>query len=152
MSMRSLLLLLLSVLVAAAADESWTALKTLKAGTELKIYERGSSRPRQARFADATDENLIVVVKKEVVAIPKEKIDRVDSKPLKKGGPTVTKTTKTDEVPSASTEGPQGPAAGPSRTYPGVPTTSTSTSIAYGGAEFQTVYRRNAPAPVKSEK
>lgn len=151
-TMRAVLLLICSLMIAGAADESWTALKALKSGTELKIYERGQSHPRQARFADATDENLIVIVKNEELAIPRAKIDRVDSRSAKKSGPAVTSTTKTEDVPVVSTEGPQGPTAGPSSNYPGGSNSSTSTSIAYGAPEYRTVYRRSATAPVKHEK
>lgn len=52
--MRSIVLLLLAASTVFAADDGWKKLSDLKTGTELKIYERGSSQPRLARFSDAT--------------------------------------------------------------------------------------------------
>jgi hypothetical protein len=53
--------------------------KELKSRAELRIYKKGAREPINATFDDATDDRLIVVVKNEQVAIPKEDIDRLDA-------------------------------------------------------------------------
>jgi hypothetical protein len=72
---------LLACLPAWGADQAWTKVRALKSGTELRIYRRGEHRPLPAKLDEATDENLIIVLKNEQEAIPKDEIDRLDYRP-----------------------------------------------------------------------
>jgi hypothetical protein len=129
-------------LIAAAAllgaDSSWTRVKELKSRVELRIYKKGAREPITATFDDANDERLIVVVKNEQVAIPKEDIDRLDARaaaPQKLNVEKTEKLTDPDPVPN--------PRTGPAR-----PGESTSSNVSFGGSkpDFETIYRRTASA------
>jgi hypothetical protein len=149
--MRTLLLLTVATAIAFAADDGgWAKLRDLRGGTELKIWQHGSEQPLSAKFSDATDDKLLVVVKKEEIAIPKARIERVDYKPSGKSKPTVSKTTKVSEpgVPDV-TKSPD-PVGGPSHPASGEPEYSSSTSVAFGGGPgFETIYRRTTPPAAK---
>lgn len=126
-----------------AQDGGWKKLQDLRAGTELKVFERGEAQPRAVKFADATEKSLIVIVKNAQVAIAREKIDRIDYRPPKK--PTVSKTTKMDE-PGTTNPGPQGPNTGPALPESGEHSYSSSAAVSFDTAGFQTIYRRPPPA------
>src|ERR1700751_2278786 len=66
-----------------SADTSWTRVKDLKSRSELRVYKKAAREPMNATFEDANDERIIVVVKNEEIAIPKEDIDRIDARPVK---------------------------------------------------------------------
>jgi len=136
---------LLAALTVFAADDDWKKLSALKTGTELKIYEQGSSQPRLAKYSDATENNLVVIVKKTEVAIPRDAIDRVAYRPPKKGGPKVEQRTKVDDPSASSASGREGTNI-PVHTDSGLPGYSSTTSISSDGGEFQTIYRRPPPA------
>ena len=78
-----ILLLLLAAASAMAADDPWVKVRDLKSGAELRVYKKGSPQPVLAKMDQLTDENLIVVVKTEQVAIAREQIDRIDYRPAK---------------------------------------------------------------------
>lgn len=123
-----------------AAEDGWLKVKELKSGTELRIYRKEVKQPVEAKLDEAFEDKLIVVVKNEQTAIPKDEIDRVDFRPEQKGSRVTRQTTTKveDPRPGTSTEvlKPQG-APGPS--------TSTSTSMSMGGKPaFETIYRRTA--------
>lgn len=148
MALRLLLVPFLLALPALAGDD-WEKVKDLASGSDLKIYERGSAQPKLAKFADATDSSLIIIVKNEQVAIPKAGIDRIEARPpAKKGGKKVVQETHVDDPAKPSTDaGPHGPTAGP-QSAPGTPGYSSTTSIAFAdNGEFSTVYRRASGAP-----
>jgi hypothetical protein len=88
-----------------AADDPWTKVRELKSGTELRIYKRNAKQPLLAKMDQATEESLVIVVKNEQVAVPKEEIDRVDHRPA--GGSRVTResTTKTNTVANRGQSG-----------------------------------------------
>ena len=132
-TLRTVLLLLLTGLSAWSADPAWTKVRALKSGTELRIFRRGFHQPLLAKLDEATDENLIVVLKNEQQAIPKDQIDRIDCRPR---GSRMTKQTRTTtDTPSATDVGPRS----------GVPGTSSSTSVEWGSKpDFETIYRRTA--------
>ena len=125
-----------------AASDPWSKVKELKSGTEIRILKKSSMQPVLGKFDEANDENLIVVVKNEQIAIPKDQIDRVDYRPP--SGSRVVKETKTKaEDPSAE------PRAGMNGAGVG-PGSSTSTSVSIGSRpDFETLYRRPSPAPKK---
>jgi hypothetical protein len=135
---------LLAVLAAAAAEDPWDKVRDLKGGTELRIIKRGAKQPVLAKFDELTAESLVIVVKNEQVAIPREDIDRIDYRPM--AGSRVKPESNT------TVKGPGDPDAkrpGPPTAYPGS-STSTSTALSIGSKpDFKTVYRRMSPLPEK---
>jgi hypothetical protein len=141
--MPRILLFVFASILALAADDPWAKVKDLKTGTELRVYKKGTSQPLLVKMDEVTDENLVVLNKKEQMAIPKDQIDRVDYRPVK---PRVTKETRTT-VSNGGEATP--PAPGPNQNTGG-PSTSTSTSVSFGSkADFETIYRRPPAAPKK---
>jgi hypothetical protein len=144
--MSRLAILLLAAVAAFArpdgAPDPWSKVKELKSGTEIRILKKSSMQPVLGKFDEANDENLIIVVKNQQVAIPKDQIDRLDYRPP--SGSRVVKETKTKaEDPSAE------PRAGMNGSGVG-PGSSTSTSVSIGSKpDFETLYRRPSPAPKK---
>ncbi len=140
--MRTLALTLLMTLTALGATDTWPKVKDLPGGTEVKVYKRDGKPPITAKLADATDDQLIVVVKKDEVAIPKDQIERIDYRPQKGDRVTRTTTTKTDDPNTQAPIGPQRDAH--------VPGTSSSSDLSFGGKpDFETIYRRVAALPEK---
>jgi hypothetical protein len=141
--MRKLLFFLLLLAAAAyAADDPWAKVKALKSGSELHVFKKGAAQPVTAKMDELTDENLLVLLKNEQVAIPKDQIERIDARPSA-SRTTIkndSKTTDPDLRPSPQGQG--------SRT----PGTTSSTSVAIGNKpDFETVYRKPMapPAPKK---
>jgi hypothetical protein len=122
---------MLAALVAFGADDDWTKVRALKTGAELRIFKKGAAQPVLAQMDELTDENLVVIVKKTQMAIPKNQIDRLDARPA--GGGAKKETTSKQSVDADGKE-----------------TTSTSTGYSFGGKpDFETVYRRPPGAPKK---
>ncbi len=119
-----------------AADDSWAKLKVLASGGEVRILKKGAALPILAQLDEVTDENVIVVIKNQQVAVPKQDILRIDYRPAVKGPKTVKETrTKTNEAPTGSKPVP-GPGA------PNGPSSSTSTNISSTPkGDFETIYR-----------
>lgn len=126
---------------AAEADDPWTKIRELKTGTDLRIIKAGAAAPVMAKFAELTEENLIVILKNEQVAIPRDKVARIDSRPQKGYVRTETKAT-------ARSDG-----SGASKTVPGaVPASSYSTGVAISDKiDFVTIYRRTPAADSKKK-
>jgi hypothetical protein len=138
--MSKILLLILAVGTVFAADDPWGKVRELKGGTELRIYKKGVPQPILAKSDDVTDENLIVVIKNEQVAIAKEMVDRIDYRPYK---PRITKETKSTTTDPDTTPGPPGHGSN-------VPGTSTSTSVGIGSRpDFEMIYKRPVAPPKK---
>jgi hypothetical protein len=76
-------LLMLAAAATFAADDPWQKVKDLKSGTDLRVFRRGSTQPQLVQMGDLTDDNLVVIDKKAERAIPREEIDRIDSRPPK---------------------------------------------------------------------
>jgi hypothetical protein len=127
-----------------AAGNPWSKVQDLKSGAELRIYKKGASQPVDARFDEATEERIVVVLKNRQSSIPKEDIDRIDARPLAKKTPrkpavaSIVKTTDPDFTPH------------PNAGIP-APGTSTSSSINWGGSkpDFETVYQRGGSVESK---
>lgn len=134
--------LLLTVVTVMGAEDPWLKVKGLKSGVELRILKKGAKQPVVARLDEATNESLIVVHKDEQVAIPKDEIERLDSRPAPKGPRLKADSRNSTAYPDRVT-----PAA------PGQPRTggsslnSTSSLTIESRPDFETVYRRVAPAP-----
>ena len=141
--MVKILLFALLSMAAYGADNPWNKVKELKTGAELRIFKTGAKQPILAMMDEATDERLIIVVKKEQMAIDKDQIDRIDYRPPKSGGPRVTKETRTTLDPPGQVAGPAPRGSGGG----GGPSTSTSSSLNLGSKpDFETIYRRT-PGP-----
>lgn len=139
--MSKLFFFLLAAVTAFAADDPWAKVRELKSGTELRIYKKGTAQPVLAKSDDVTDDNLVVVVKNEQVAISKDLIDRIDYRP--KPGSRLTKETKSTPTDPDYTPGP--PTRGAA-----VPGNSTSTSVGIGSKpDFEPIYRRPTAPPKK---
>src|SRR5215831_9702774 len=92
------LLLLLAAAAAFAADNPWDKVKELKSGTEIRIARKGVAQPIEAKLDEVRDDAVVVVVKNEQKAIPKDEIDRLDARP-KGGGSRITTETKSTTTP-----------------------------------------------------
>lgn len=136
------MLRILALLAAAAAlfaaDNPWTKVKELKSGTEIRVFKKGGPPPVIAKIDEADDERLVVVLKNEQVAIPREEIDRIDYRPPQTGSRIKKETKSSDPELRPGPPVPQGP-----------PRSSTSSSVAIvSKPDFELLYRR-PPAPVK---
>ena len=145
--MRRLLFLLLAAASAAVgADDPWIAVTKLGSGSEIRVIKRGSPQPVIGKFDEANDERVVLVVKNQQMAIPKDQIDRLDARPT--GGSRAKMETKTTvEDPQAAKEPPVGMDG-----HPGASNTSSSTSVSFGQKpDFQTVYRRPLGTPKSAD-
>jgi hypothetical protein len=143
---RRFFFLLLAIAAAAfAADDPWTNVTKISSGTDVRIIRKGSSQPVLGKFDEANDERVIVVVKNEQIAIPKEQIVRLDARP---GGSRVKvegKTTSDD--PQKAKEPPVGMNNQPAATS----STSSSTVSIGQKPDYETVYQQRLGAPKASD-
>jgi len=143
--MKQVILALLTVLLAWGADDDWAKVRALRGGAEIRVYKKGSTQPIVAKMDEASDENLVIVLKNEQVAIPRDQIDRVDARPLPGS-------TKPSTVSKTTVDQPDGKAAAPPSQIKGPDgaSSSTSTSVSLGSKPgFETVYRRRAGASAR---
>lgn len=147
--MMRLAVFLFAALAAVGADDAWAKVKELGSGTELKIWRKGAAQPVETVYDDLTDEKLLVVLKNEQVAMPKEEIDRIDARPKAQKGKPVKETRVERDVhrPERAAAPPRSlrePAAGS-------PQSSVSNTVSWSGgkAPYETVYRRTARAGAK---
>ncbi|HEY1219541.1 MAG: hypothetical protein ABSE42_05635 [Bryobacteraceae bacterium] len=137
--MRGIAIVLLAAVTAFAADDPWTKVRDLKSGTELRIFKRGGLHPILAKMEEANPDSLIIVLKNEELAIPRDQIDRIDFRPLRTGGRVTKETHETVEPADAKT------AAESPNNVPGE-TVSAGTSYAIAPQpDFETIYRRPPP-------
>src|SRR5262245_48591305 len=110
------------------AADAWDAVRNIKSGAEIRVFKRGTTQPINANMDELTDDKLLVVVKKEQVAILRDQIDRIDARPPQTGS-RVTKTTKSEVTYGRD----------------GKPNNSESVNTQFGSKpDFETVYRRTA--------
>lgn len=141
--MRRALALLIVVSAVSFAEDTWVKVGELKTGVELRIFKKGSMQPVLAKMDEANDERLVVILKDQQVAIPKDQIDRIDYRPAKAGGKMVkeTRTETKDSSADLAKPGPQGSTG---------PTISSSTSYStQSKPDFETIYRRQPTPPKK---
>ncbi|MDR3703095.1 MAG: hypothetical protein P4L56_25850 [Candidatus Sulfopaludibacter sp.] len=126
-----------------AADDAWTKVQALRSGTEIRVLKKGSTQALTGKFDEANAERLLLVIKNQQIAIPKDQVDRLDYRPT---GSRVSVTGKTvQEDPSAARE----PRAGMGHEPEGGSTT-TSTNVNVGSKpDFEMLYRRQTGAPKK---
>lgn len=91
-----------------------------------------------AKMDEANDERIVVVVKNEQMAIPRDEVESIDARPGKSRVTRETKTTTSDMPDLKPNPGPRG--------TPG-PSTSSSSTISMGKADFEPVYRRPPQRP-----
>jgi len=140
--MRWFAIVLLAAVTAVAADDSWTKVRDLKSGTDLRIFKKGGLHPILAKMEEANPDALVIVVKNEELAIPRDLIDRIDYRPLKTGR--VTKETREAFEPADARTAAESPNNIPGQSV------SASTSYVFGSQpDFQTLYRRPPPEPKK---
>jgi len=140
---RKLAILLSAAALAAAAENPWDKVKELKSGTEIRVVRNGVAQPIEAKLDEARDDTLVIVVKNEQKAIPKDEIVRLDARP--KGGSRITTETKT------KTEDPDPRPQGSPQSRPPVPGQSTSSGVSFGGKPaYETIYRRVAHSPANA--
>lgn len=134
--MNRLAIAFLSAVALFAADDAWTKVKALKSGTEIRVFKHGTLKPIEGKLDEARESALVLVVKNEQVAVPKDSIDRMDYRPLKSAGRISTENKTNTEEPDGRP--PVGMARGAN-----VPNTSYSSSVSFGPKpEFETIYRR----------
>ena len=137
------LLFLLTAIAALGAEDPWAKVRELKSGSEIRIYKKDAKQPILAKMDEADDERLVVVVKNEQTAIPKDQIDRIDYRRARPGS-RVTKESRTVTGSNAEVRPP-----GPRQGTP-VPSSSTSSGVSIQSKpDFETIYRRTTPAPQK---
>lgn len=137
MGLRFPILAAAAVLTMLAADDGWDKVRELKSGAELRIQKKGSAQPLLATMDEANEDRILVVVKNEQMAIPKDQIDRLDARP--KGGSRVVKETKTTSNPPGNPSPTEQRIGG----GPVGPSGSSSSSLSFGSKpNFETVYRR----------
>lgn len=136
--MLRILLPFVLILAASAADDPWAKIRELKSGSELRVYKRGATQPLVAKLDQLTDDAVVVALRNEQTAIPKEEIDRIDYRPARTGGLLKQESrTKVDNSRDGERAGPK-PNPGPSG-----PSTSTSSGVTFNPKpDFETVYRR----------
>ena len=136
--MQRIVFALLTAVLAWGADNDWANVRALRGGTEIRIVKKGSPQSISAKMDEASEENLVVVIKNEQVAIPRDQIDRVDARPVQSAGRTIRETKTTAVQPDGKAAAPPSSVKGPDG-----PSTSTSTTITRGSKpDFETVYRR----------
>ena len=139
----ALLLLPLFVTFAADTKDPWEKVRHLKTGTEVRVLKAGAPTPIMAQFADLTEDNLVLVVKNEQLAIPRNQVTRIDSRPQK--GYVTTETRTSSATGGSAHNNPNPPNSAPTNT-------SYSTGVAIREkSDFETIYRR-APAAGRAKK
>ncbi len=131
--MKRIVLLLLTAMVALAAEDSWLKVRELESGAELRIYRVNTKKPLPAKFDRASDESLIVITKNGQTSIPKEDIERLDCREAKPRR--LVKDTRVDRKIA------QKGAERTSNTIPGT-TTSVRTGLDILSPGFQKIYER----------
>jgi len=124
-------LFILAAAVAFGAGDPWLKVKDIKAGTDLRVFRKGKSQPLLVQMGELTADNLVVIQKKTEIAIPREEIDEIDSRPPK--------STWVKNESTTATTNPDG-------------TNSSGYSSGYSKGsrgDFETVYRRPAPPSKK---
>jgi len=143
--MKTVILVCAGALLAFGADDPWAKVKQLKTGAELHVYKKGAVQPITVKMDELTDESLVVIVKNEQTAIPRDQIERIDARP---SGRTRTTTDTMTAEKNAATD-PRSAIPGPNQPPGAVhaSTTTTSSGVTWSSQGFETVYHRTAGTP-----
>lgn len=71
------LLLTLAAISAFAADDPWTKVREIKSGTEIRVYKKGSKVPVVGKIDQATEDAVVIMLKKEEIEIEREEIGSI---------------------------------------------------------------------------
>jgi len=136
------LALLITIAAISHGEDTWAKVAELKTGVELRVFKKGSMQPVLAKMDEGNEERLVVIVKDQQMAIPRDEIDRIDYRPVKPGGKFVkeTRTETKDNSGARAKPGPEG-STGPS-------ISSSTTYSSQSKPDFETIYRR-PPSPPK---
>ncbi len=138
-SMRRVWILFMAAISVFAADDPWAKVKELKSGVEVRVFKKNAAQPVTAKMDELTAENLLVVVKNEQVAIPRDQIERIDARPAQ------TKSRVTTKTESKTTNPDTSPA--PPGYHSQTPGSTSSSTVSVGSKpDFETVYRRAGTA------
>lgn len=141
--LKSAIVLLLAAMASYAAEDAWAKVRAVKSGTEIRVVKRGTVEPVLAKMDELTDDNLVIVVKNAQVAIPRDRIDRIDARPAQTGKRVVQQTTSSG--PDVTTGVDRSTRPNSDR-----PSSSYGSSVSFvGKPDFETVYRRAPGAPKK---
>jgi len=137
---RLILITVVALSAAFAADEAWSKVKALESGAEVRITKTGSRTPILAKFDEATEESIVIATKTEQVSIPKEQIEKIEARPKQTGSRVVRENTVHNNPVDKDAAR---PTAGATRT-PG-PAGSASSGLTFGNKpDFQVVWTRTA--------
>ena len=131
-----------AMLLIGSDPDSWEKVKSLKSGTELRVYKIGVQKPMEVRFDDLGEESLIVATKKEQVAIPRDEILRIEARAPG------SKVQKTSQVSGPNSPNYKPPAADSpmdranSRSYPSGNDSTVSSGLSIGKPGYETVYQK----------
>jgi hypothetical protein len=142
MSRRIVLFLAFVIAAFAASDDPWNAVTKLKSGAEIRVLKKGSMQPVMGKFDEADADRLLMVVKNEQIAIPREDVLRLDARPAQAGGRVKVESKTTTNDPQRAKEPPAG-----MHPEPVTGTTTTSGLSFTGKPDFETVYRRPPATP-----
>jgi hypothetical protein len=126
-----------------AVENPWAKVQELKSGTEVRIVRRGSAQAIEAKLDEVREDAVVVVVKNEQKAVPKEEIDRLDYRPKGRAA--------TPEVNSKRTDPDPTPPVGMNH-GPNVPGQSYGGGLTFSKPGYETIYRRQTGAPPATEK
>jgi hypothetical protein len=132
-------LLSLAAALAFGADDPWAKVREIKSGTEIRVYKKGSKAPVIGKIDQATEDAVVVMLKKEEIGIQREDVDRIDSRPAEKGTRVTHNSTTTPNNPAKL------PPLGPRRNdeRPDEPSSSSGLEM-HSRPDFETVYTRPA--------
>jgi hypothetical protein len=80
-----LAMVLFAVSAAFAAEDPWSAVRGITSGAEVRAVQRGAAQPVRANMDELRGGSLIVVIKSAQVAIPRDRIERIDLRPRQTG-------------------------------------------------------------------
>jgi hypothetical protein len=122
----------LLVLLLLFADP-WAAVRELKPGGDVRIYQTGEKKPVAAKFDSASEDALVILLKNGQVSIPKSRIERIEYRAPQPGRVSM----ETRRVVGTKEEAVQGRTKNSE-----APPDSTSGGLKIVSRPFETVYRR----------
>jgi hypothetical protein len=80
MQIRIAVFFLAAAVTVLAQDDAWITVQQVESGTDLRIYKKGEKKPISGKMGQASDGNLMIVVKNGQESIDKEQIDRIETR------------------------------------------------------------------------
>lgn len=130
-------LLFSSALLVFGADDAWKRVRDLRSGVEVKVLKVGEKNPINARFDEANDERLLLVVKNAQTSIAKEDVLKVEARKQESSVRREQKTTNTD--PNQQLSQPRVPNPG-QRATPALQESSSGVTFSKPG--FELIYEK----------